>query len=81
MFIGGEWIPVKGGETFGTYYPLTGELIANIPDASQADVDAAIAAAKEAQPAWEALPIGAQSALFMKAATLFEEHKCSSSRL
>ncbi len=75
MFIGGNWVPAQGGKIFGTHNPLTGELIANIPDASRNDVDAAIAAAKAAQPAWEALPPGAKSALFMKAAALFEERK------
>ena len=75
MFVGGEWVPAQGGKTFGSHNPLTGELIAHVPDASRADVDAAITAAKKAQPAWEALPIGAKSALFMKAAALFEERK------
>ena len=75
MLIGGAWKPAEGGKTFPTQNPATGDVIAMIPDASQADLDAAITAAAEAQPGWEATPIGAKQAMFMKAATLFEERK------
>jgi len=36
--------------------PATGEVIASVPDSGNAEVDAAVQAARKAQPAWEALP-------------------------
>ncbi|OWU86118.1 aldehyde dehydrogenase [Oceanicola sp. 22II-s10i] len=42
------------GETFETKNPATGEVLANITKGTQADVDAAFAAARRAQPEWEA---------------------------
>ena len=42
--------------------PATGEEIARVPDASKADLDAAIAAARAAFPAWAATPIADRKA-------------------
>lgn len=36
--------------------PATGEFLARIPESTEQDVDAAVAAARRAQPAWERLP-------------------------
>ncbi|EYD77341.1 Aldehyde dehydrogenase [Rubellimicrobium mesophilum DSM 19309] len=43
------------GETFPTKNPATGETLAEITQATQADVDRAVAAARKAQPGWAAL--------------------------
>ncbi|MEM7800703.1 MAG: aldehyde dehydrogenase family protein [Chloroflexota bacterium] len=75
MYIDGKWVTAEDGGTFETKNPTTGSVLANIPDATQTDVEAAIAAAKAAQPAWEALPPGAKSALFMKVIALFQERQ------
>jgi acyl-CoA reductase-like NAD-dependent aldehyde dehydrogenase len=73
LFINGAWIKASGGKTFDDFNPTTGALIAHVADANQADVDAAIAAAKTAQPAWATLPPAARAAVFHKAAALFTE--------
>ena len=44
-------------DTIDVYGPATGEVIGHVPVSSHADVDAAVAAAKAALPAWSALPI------------------------
>ncbi len=48
-------ITVKDGEGREVFNPATGELIGRVPVQTVADVDAAIARAKAAQPAWAAL--------------------------
>jgi (Z)-2-((N-methylformamido)methylene)-5-hydroxybutyrolactone dehydrogenase len=48
MYIGGSWVDAASGKTFGTTNPYTGEVWAQIPDASPDDVDTAVRAAHEA---------------------------------
>ena len=52
-FIDGEW--TEPGETFDVINPANRELIARVSQGSQADVDAAVVAAKAALPGWQAL--------------------------
>lgn len=73
LFINGEWLPAQSKASFNNHNPTTGDLIATISDAGDADIDAAIAAAKAAQPGWAATPPAARVALFQKAADLFEQ--------
>ena len=48
MFINGEWTDGSSSNRIPVYDPSTEEVIAEIPDASAADVDAAVAAARHA---------------------------------
>jgi betaine-aldehyde dehydrogenase len=48
FFIGGEWVSPSSSETFSVVSPLTEQVIATAPAAQEADVDAAVAAAREA---------------------------------
>lgn len=48
LFIDNEFVGASTGEAFPTYNPYTGEPWATIPQASEADVDAAVRAATEA---------------------------------
>ena len=52
MYIGGEWVDAKGGQTFADYNPATGELWAQIAGADRADAKAAVKAAHDARTAW-----------------------------
>ncbi len=54
-YIDGQFVPAKGG-AIDVFNPATFELIAQVPDSSAEDVDAAVEAARRAQPAWERLP-------------------------
>jgi aldehyde dehydrogenase (NAD+) len=47
----------QGTATFDVLNPATKELIAQVPDATAQDLDAAIAAARKAFPSWAATPI------------------------
>jgi succinate-semialdehyde dehydrogenase/glutarate-semialdehyde dehydrogenase len=54
-FIGGEWVDSTGDSLREIVSPVTGEKLADAPNASQEDVDRAVAAARSAQPRWAAL--------------------------
>lgn len=54
-FIDGAFVEDEAGRPLPVHYPATNEQIANLHGATQATVDAAVAAAKAAQPAWAAL--------------------------
>ena len=48
LFIRGEWVDAQSGATFETVHPATGEPIARVAEAGEADVDAAVRAARRA---------------------------------
>jgi aldehyde dehydrogenase (NAD+) len=53
LFIDGAWVEPAG--TFGSFNPADGSELAQVTQATDADVDAAVAAARRAQPGWVAL--------------------------
>jgi acyl-CoA reductase-like NAD-dependent aldehyde dehydrogenase len=55
MLVGGDWRPAADGRTFDVADPATGEVLAQLPEAGAVDVEAAVAAAAEALPAWSGL--------------------------
>ncbi len=48
LFIGGEWTAPAGTATIDVISPATEEVVGRVPDATQADVDKAVAAARQA---------------------------------
>jgi aldehyde dehydrogenase (NAD+) len=54
-FIGGAWVKPASGEYQPTSDPSTGETIAEVARGNSEDVEAAVAAARKAFPAWQAL--------------------------
>ena len=48
MLIDGEWVDGEGGKTFESVNPATGDVWAEIPEASEADVNRAVEAAHRA---------------------------------
>ena len=55
LFIGGGWTNGKGGELFDVVNPATTVKLARVTQAGPADLDAAVAAARQAFPSWSAL--------------------------
>jgi len=55
LFIGGEWRQPASGAMFETVNPATGKVLARVAQAGAEEVAAAVAAARAAQPGWEAL--------------------------
>jgi aldehyde dehydrogenase (NAD+) len=73
-FIGGQWRESASGERFAVSAPATGEILAHVAQGAAADVDAAVAAARAAQPGWLALG-GAQRARHLYAlARMVQRH-------
>ncbi len=52
FYIGGQWVAPQGGETLDVINPATEEIFASVAMGTTADVDAAVAAAKAAFPAF-----------------------------
>src|SRR6476659_3247985 len=52
-YIGGAW--TEPSETFDVINPATNKVIARVTNGTKADVDAAVAAARNAFPEWKAL--------------------------
>ena len=55
LFIGGGWTNGKSGALFDVINPATTARLARVTQATEADVDAAVAAARQAFPAWAGL--------------------------
>src|SRR6202011_2412881 len=52
MFIGGEWVDGSGSESQEVVNPATGDVIAEVPKGTEADVDRAVKAAQKAYVDW-----------------------------
>src|SRR5215472_12974508 len=73
-FYGGQWHSPKSGRHVDTVNPGTGESLGPVADASAADVDAAVAAAKSAFEQWKnVLPLE-RAKLLRRIATVLREH-------
>lgn len=53
MLVGGDWVPAEAGLTLPAIDPSTGRTIAAVPRADAADVDRAVAAAKQVALEWQ----------------------------
>ena len=74
-FVGGEWVEATSDEAREIISPVTGEKLADAPNASEADVVAAAKAAREAQPKWAALSAWDRAEVCHKIADLIEERR------
>ncbi|KAL1962032.1 hypothetical protein VTN77DRAFT_676 [Rasamsonia byssochlamydoides] len=73
LYYDGQTQPATSNKTFPCIDPSTGHTIGEIHEASPADVDAAIAAAERAFPAWANTPPIARARILQKAAQLLRE--------
>ena len=80
-YINGQYIDSKS-EKFNTIYdPSTGKPIAQVPCCTKDEVEAAIAAAKAAYPAWKNTPVRKRAAIMMKLHSLIERDMDELTRL
>ena len=70
--IGGKWVAGSGG-TFEVRSPHSREVVNVVARCDPSDVDQAVAAARDAQPAWAALPIIERSKILRRIHQLFLE--------
>ncbi|WP_240695576.1 NAD-dependent succinate-semialdehyde dehydrogenase [Candidatus Chloroploca sp. Khr17] len=75
LLIGEEWCPATGGGRFTVTNPATGDQLAEVADANELDVQAAIDAAAAALPTWAVVPAPARAAILRRAAGLMLEEQ------
>ncbi len=83
LFIGGEWTKSEGDGRLKIENPVTGEVIAEAPNATKADVDRAAKAAHEAfyDGRWSKLTPGERSKAIWKLADLLERDMAEFARV
>jgi 1-pyrroline dehydrogenase len=72
--VGGEAVDAVEGGTAEIINPATGETIAEVPEGTQADVDRAVEAAKQAWPEWRDATPAERAEVLLKLADLIDEH-------
>ena len=73
LYINGEFVDAKTGAKFPTVNPVTEEVITYVQEAGAEDVDAAVAAARAALPAWKRVDAADKRDMLLKLADLLEE--------
>ncbi len=73
-FVGGKWVDAVEGGTMEVLNPATGETIAEVPSGTQADVDRAVEAAKQALPEWLETTPGERAEALLKLASAIDDN-------
>ncbi|MGE3150668.1 MAG: aldehyde dehydrogenase family protein [Pseudorhodoplanes sp.] len=74
MLVGGKLADASDGATLETRNPANGAFLASVPNASPADVERAIAAARKAWPAWRELGFRARREIVLKMGAILRQH-------
>src|ERR1700675_3498196 len=74
-FIGGDWVASTGESVRSVVSPVTGETLAEAPDAGADDIARAVAAARAAQPKWAALSAWDRAKICHAIADLIDERR------
>ncbi|MGH3319038.1 MAG: aldehyde dehydrogenase family protein [Streptosporangiaceae bacterium] len=74
LCVDGSLVPAEGGRTFADESPVTEEVIAQVPDASEADVDRAVAGAERAFDGWRLLGARGRARLVRALAGVLRDH-------
>jgi succinate-semialdehyde dehydrogenase/glutarate-semialdehyde dehydrogenase len=75
LLIGGKWAAGSSGKTEPVINPATEEVLGQLPHASAADLDAALAASAEGFKAWRAMTPVKRQQIMEAAARLMEERR------
>ena len=73
LYIDGQWLNGSGRKSEDVINPATGKVLAPLPHASKADLDAALAAADKGFKVWRAMSAYDRGNILRKAATLLRE--------
>jgi malonate-semialdehyde dehydrogenase (acetylating) / methylmalonate-semialdehyde dehydrogenase len=74
LLINGQLLESKTTEWHDVVNPATQEVLAQVPFATDAEIDAAVAAAKEAYKTWKNTPLAARARVMLKLQALVREH-------
>ncbi|MGZ5203079.1 MAG: aldehyde dehydrogenase family protein, partial [Telluria sp.] len=72
LFIDNAW--TEAGQTFPSYNPADGSELAQVTQATQDDVERAVAAARRAQPGWAAMGGNGRAKILYAIARLLQKH-------
>jgi succinate-semialdehyde dehydrogenase/glutarate-semialdehyde dehydrogenase len=81
LFIDGVWKSGEDRDRFTVVNPVDAQPIAELPLATEADLDEALAAAERAYPAWRAMEVGDRAAILHKTAKLLRQRADEIGRL
>lgn len=73
-YMGGEWYPSESAQGQEVRNPATGEVLAEVPFCTEAEVDYAVQKAKEAFPRWRCTPPVERIQYLFRLKSLVEEH-------
>ena len=73
LYIHGQYTDASSGKTFDSINPATGEVIATIQQASQADIEAAVKSATEGQKIWASKTAVERSRILRRAVDILRE--------
>jgi aldehyde dehydrogenase (NAD+) len=74
LLIGGDRVTDVSGGHYAHHNPATGQVQAQVPMGGAADIDNAVVAARDALPAWRAMPVNQRGAILHKLSDLLEQH-------
>lgn len=73
-FVNGEWRETSGGAYMPCYNPSTGEIVAEAPKCTSAEVEEAVQAAAAAYPGWRDTPITKRVQVLFRIKELLDKH-------
>src|SRR3979409_1171074 len=76
-FVGGKFVPSASGKTFDCVNPATGQVLTKVAACEQADVDAAVKAARAAfdKGTWANMPPAQRKRIMLKLAELMMKNR------
>ena len=74
MLLDGKFVESRTSEWHNVVNPATQQVLAQVPFATDAEINAAIASAKEAYKTWKNTPIAARARVMLKLQALVREH-------
>lgn len=77
LFVAGEWRDAVGRDTVPVIDPVTGQVLARVPVASEADIDDALHSSQAAFPAWSQTSAWHREAILKRAAALIDERRAT----
>ncbi len=80
-YVDGRRVEATSGETFTTVYPATNRVIADVEQAGEAEIDAAVAAARRGFGIWSRTPALERSRILHRAVAIIREHNDALARL
>jgi len=74
LLLDGKFVESRSSEWHNVVNPATQQVLAQVPFATDAEINAAIASAKEAYKTWKNTPIAARARIMLKLQALVREH-------